>query len=100
MSLIYAESSLHSLQTPVYALYAVPTIVSAAILLATRHAGVALPKGWWELFDAEWEDVWSVCGHIMRLYRPRTVEEQTRVVRLLSKKDVRQWLEDARREPA
>ncbi|RPD66012.1 cyclin-like protein, partial [Lentinus tigrinus ALCF2SS1-6] len=41
-----------ALQTPVYALYAVPTIVSAAILLATRHLGIALPTSpdscWWE----------------------------------------------------
>ncbi|GBE82354.1 predicted protein [Sparassis crispa] len=87
-----------ALQTPVYALYAVPTILSAAILLTTRHLGISLPSSptsrWWELFDAEWEDVWSVCGYIMRLYRERSAEDQTRVMRMVSKKGVRQWLEE------
>ncbi|KAL4074637.1 cyclin-like protein [Scleroderma yunnanense] len=87
-----------ALQTPVYAIYAVPTIVSAAILLATRHLGISLPSSpqnsWWDLFDAPWEDVWIVCGHIMRLYRERTVEEQHRVMRMINKKEVRRWLEE------
>ncbi|KAJ7184249.1 cyclin-like protein [Mycena filopes] len=87
-----------ALQTPVYALYPVPMIVSAAILLTTRHLGISLPSTpphcWWELFDAAWEDVWSVCGHIMRLYRPRSEEEKMRVVGLVNKKEVRKWLEE------
>lgn len=81
-----------------YALYSVPTIVSAAILLTTRFLGIALPSKppncWWELFDADWEDVWSVCGYVMRLYRPRPEEEQNVVMGMVSKKGVRQWLED------
>ena len=85
------------LQTPVYALYPVPTIVCAAILLTTRKLGIPLPSEppnvWWGLFDAEWEDVWSVSGYIMRLYRERQLEERDRVVGLLSKKDVRKWIE-------
>lgn len=85
------------MQTPVYALYSVPTIVSAAILLSTRHLNISLPSTpptcWWELFDAEWEDLWSVCGHIMRLYHPRSEADTTRVFGLLGKKDVRKWLE-------
>ncbi|KAJ7470293.1 cyclin-like protein [Mycena latifolia] len=87
-----------ALQTPVYALYPVPTIVSAAILLTVRHLQLALPSAppncWWELFDAAWEDVWSVCGHIMRLYRPRSEEETQRAVRMVSKKEVRRWLDE------
>ncbi|KAM5539003.1 hypothetical protein V8D89_007226 [Ganoderma adspersum] len=87
-----------ALQTPVYALYAVPTIVSAAIILATRQLGIALPTSpegsWWELFDAEWEDVWSVAGYIMRLYRERTHEDHARVLNMVTKKGVRSWLED------
>lgn len=87
-----------ALQTPVYALYPVSTIVSAAILLTTRHLGIALPSKppnvWWELFDAEWEDVWSVCGYIMRLYRQRPQEHQTLLCGMVSKKGVRQWLEE------
>lgn len=88
---------LPSLQTPVYALYGISTIVSAAILLTTRFLGVPLPSKppncWWELFDADWEDIWSVCGHVMRLYRPRSVSDQSRVLGMVSKKGVRQWLE-------
>ncbi|TFK55198.1 cyclin-like protein [Heliocybe sulcata] len=87
-----------ALQTPVYALYPVPTIVSAAILLATRHLHIALPSTppncWWELFDAEWDDVWSVCGYVMRLYRTRSAEDEERVKGMLTKKDVRRWLEE------
>jgi len=86
-----------ALQTPVYALYPVPTVVSAAILLTTRQLGVSLPSSpdncWWELFDVDWEDLWSVCGHIMRLYRERTEAEQIEIMGLLSKKELRQWLE-------
>jgi hypothetical protein len=89
---------LNRLQTPVYALYAVPTVVSAAILLTTRHLGIALPSGatncWWELFDVEWEDLWSVCGYIMRLYRERTTNERVEIMGLLSKRDFRQWLDN------
>jgi len=86
-----------ALQTPVYALYAVPTVVSASILLTTRRLGISLPSSpesfWWELFDVEWEDLWSVCGYIMRLYRERTSAEQIEIMGLLSKKDLRQWLD-------
>jgi hypothetical protein len=83
-----------SLQTAVYALYPVPTIVSAAILLATRYLDVALPDKWWELFDANWEDLWSVCGWIMRLYRVRSRDDIERVEGMMSKKEVRRWLEE------
>ncbi|KAJ7090267.1 cyclin-like protein [Mycena belliarum] len=83
-----------ALQTPVYALYPVPAIVSAAILLAARHLQRVLPTGWWELFDAPWEDVWSVAGHIMRLYRVRAPEDAQRVARMVNKKEVRRWLEE------
>ncbi|KAJ4467472.1 cyclin-L1 [Lentinula edodes] len=86
-----------ALQTPVYALYQVPTIVCAAIYLSTRHLQIALPSQsphcWWELFDANWEDVWTVCGYIMRLYREHTDDEKVRVVAMISKKGVRNWLE-------
>ena len=89
---------LHRLQTPVYALFAVPTIVSAAILLTVRHLGISLPStpenSWWELFDAEWDDVWNVCGYIMRLYRDRSLEDRVRVIGLIGKKEVRRWLDE------
>ncbi|KAF9262116.1 cyclin-L1 [Marasmius fiardii PR-910] len=85
------------MQTPVFSLYQVPTIVSAAIYLSTRHLGISLPckppHCWWELFDAEWEDMWSVCGYIMRLYRERKEEDKKRVIGMISKQGVRKWLE-------
>ncbi|KAK7440194.1 hypothetical protein VKT23_017136 [Stygiomarasmius scandens] len=87
-----------ALQTPVYALYQVPTIVCASIYLTTRHLRLSLPSKppycWWELFDAEWEDLWSVCGYIMRLYRERSEEERVRVKKMVNKKEVRKWLEE------
>jgi hypothetical protein len=43
-----------------------------------------------------WEDVWSVCGYIMRLYRERSPEERMRVVSMITKKEVRRWLEETR----
>ncbi|KAG6817089.1 hypothetical protein H0H87_012857 [Tephrocybe sp. NHM501043] len=86
-----------ALQTPVYAVYQVPTIVSAAILLTVRHLNIPLPSTppncWWELFDASWEDIWSVCGYVMRLYRKRSVKDNNRVVGMVTKKGVRKWLE-------
>ncbi|KAH9981520.1 cyclin-like protein [Lactifluus volemus] len=85
-----------ALQTPVYALYAVPTVVSAAILLTTRRLDISLPSSpencWWELFDVEWEDLRSVCGYIMRLYRERTTAERVEILGILSKKEFREWL--------
>jgi len=87
-----------ALQTPVYALYQIPTIVCAAIYLTTRHLQIILPSEpphcWWELFDADWEDLWSVCGYIMRLYQERSEHERLRVVGMISKKGVRSWLEE------
>ena len=75
-----------------------PTIVSAVILLAVRHLGISLPSHppncWWELFDGTWEDVWSVCGYIMRLYRDRSPDERMRVINMITKKEVRRWLEE------
>jgi len=85
----------------VYAIYPIPVIVCAAILLVIRHLQLGIPSdptaspGWWDLFDAPFEDVWIVAGLIMRLYRPRTSSEQSRVKRLLTKKDVRRWLDES-----
>ncbi|KAG2020485.1 cyclin-L1 [Coprinopsis cinerea AmutBmut pab1-1] len=83
-----------ALQTPVYAIYQIPTIVCAAIVLSTRHLNIPLPTSppWWELFDAHWDDIWSVCGYVMRLYRPRETPNVAEA--LVTKKDVRQWLDD------
>jgi len=87
-----------ALQTPVYALYSVPTIVTAAILLTSRHLSIPLPSEppncWWVLFDADWDDIWSVAGHVMRLYREKSPEEKMRVMGLVTKREVRKWLEE------
>jgi len=81
-----------ALQTCVYALYPVPTIVCAVILLTTRQLAIPLPDSWWELFDAEWEDIWAVSGHIMRLFQPQDPAHRRHLFSLLSKHDVRQYL--------
>ncbi|KAF9482793.1 cyclin-like protein [Pholiota conissans] len=85
-------------QTPVYALFQIPTIVCAAILLTSRDLQIPLPSNpplcWWKLFDAQWEDIWSVSGHIIRLYRQRTPEECKRILGMVTKKEVRKWLEE------
>ncbi|ESK92874.1 cyclin-dependent protein kinase regulator [Moniliophthora roreri MCA 2997] len=87
-----------AMQTPVYALYQVPTIVSAAIYLTTRFLKISLPSKpphcWWELFDTEWDDLWSVCGYIMRLYRERDEKDRKRVITMITKQGVRKWLEE------
>jgi hypothetical protein len=75
-------------------------IVCASILLAIRHLQLGIPSdptispGWWDLFDAPFDDVWIVAGLIMRLYRSRSPLEHSRVAHLLSKKDVRRWLDE------
>ena len=57
------------LQTPIYAHYPPPTIACFSILLSTRLLCIPLPKDWWILFDADYDDMWVACGHITRLWR-------------------------------
>ena len=78
-----------------YALFPFPTLACASIFLSTRLHGVALPDGWHDLFDAELEDVRSVAGYVMRLYRDRGEEGKSRCVELVlgGKKTVRKFLE-------
>lgn len=92
-----SDRTLLSLQTPVYTVFNIPTIVCAAILLTIRHLNIPLPSEpptcWWELFDAVWDDVWDVAGYIMRLYRKREEKDRLAVMGLATKKDVRTWIE-------
>lgn len=85
------------LQTPVYALYPSATVAAAAVFLTCRQLQIPLPSDpvnpWWELFDSELEDIMSICGAIQRLYRPRSDREKRLVMTLVSKKEVRKWLE-------
>lgn len=89
-----------ALQTPVYAIYPIPVIVCASILLVIRHLKLEIPSSqedspsWWDLFDAPFEDVWLVANLVVRLYRPRSQSDQNRVMQLLTKKDVRRWLDE------
>jgi len=83
-----------SLQTPAFALFPLPTVVCACVHLATRHLGLPLPDEWWEVFDAEWDDLHTVAAMIMRLYVPRSVVEQAKIQRLVNKREVRRWLEE------
>lgn len=64
----------HSLQTPVYALFA-PHVLAAASIYLVMHtmkpqpAVLPLePKPWWELFDVTREELRIVCAHVLRLY--------------------------------
>jgi hypothetical protein len=57
-----------------------------------RQLAIPLPDLWWELFDADWEDIWAVSGHIMRLYRPKEPSHRRHLLSLLSKHEVRQYL--------
>jgi hypothetical protein len=90
----------YSLQTPVYALYAIPTLACASIFLATRTLQIALPSShenaWYTLFDADLEDIMSCTGYIMRLYRKRSMIDEERWMRLTvgGKKELRAWLQD------
>jgi hypothetical protein len=84
------------LQTPVYALHPVPTIVCTAILLTTRKLQLSLPESWWELFDAQWEDMESIMAQVTQLYQRHSPQDQLRVMGLLTKQDVRRWLEEHR----
>lgn len=54
---------------------------------------IPLPDRWWVLFDAEWEDVWTVCGFIMTLYHAEPCQDW-KVEAMMDKKDVRQWVEE------
>ena len=91
-------TSLHSLQTPVYAIYPFAVVATACIFLTCRQLEVPLPSDpanpWWELFDATLEDVTSISGYILRLYRPRREEDRKLTMRLVNKVAVRKWLEE------
>ncbi|WVF72763.1 hypothetical protein IAT40_007581 [Kwoniella sp. CBS 6097] len=65
------------LLTPMYAIHPPHTLACASILLATRLKRIPLPEGWSILFDAEWEDIWSCCGHVMNLWNDWQVDEPT-----------------------
>ncbi|KAG9010851.1 hypothetical protein FRB90_007582 [Tulasnella sp. 427] len=86
-----------ALQTPVYAIYPFPTIAVACIFLTCRKLQIPLPEQpshpWWSLFDADLGDITAICGYILRLYRPRSEAEKQLVMALVSKTELRKWLE-------
>ncbi|TPX63989.1 hypothetical protein SpCBS45565_g06186 [Spizellomyces sp. 'palustris'] len=59
------------LRTSIYVCYQPSTIACAVIYLAARVCKVKLPTNppWWEVFDADLEDLENVSGHILNLYR-------------------------------
>jgi len=73
------------LRTSIYICYQPPTIACSVIWLAAREAGVPLPTSpaWWEVLDADLEDIENIAGHIKSLYYkklpisdlPLTIEE-------------------------
>ncbi|RKP09450.1 cyclin-L1 [Thamnocephalis sphaerospora] len=59
-----------ALRTPVYVLYQPHVLACAAVDLATRHCRVPMPTSppWWEVFEAEADEIRAVCGWLGRLY--------------------------------
>ncbi|KAJ1920870.1 hypothetical protein IWQ60_006910 [Tieghemiomyces parasiticus] len=59
-----------ALRTPVYVCYQPPTLACAAIYLAARFAGVALPAqpAWWTVFACHEGDLVTVAGYVLSLY--------------------------------
>jgi hypothetical protein len=59
----------NSLRTPVVCIYPPSTIACAAIFLTSRVHGVRLPPFWFELFDAQGDDLENISLHILTLYK-------------------------------
>ncbi|RUS32899.1 cyclin-like protein [Jimgerdemannia flammicorona] len=79
-----------SLRTPIHVAYPPPTVACAAIWLAARDEKVRLPESpspWWELFDAELEEVRTAAAHVVRLYRRRL----DRPILPLTSAEVERW---------
>ncbi|KAM3582489.1 hypothetical protein VKS41_005135 [Umbelopsis sp. WA50703] len=60
------------LRTIVYVVYHPPVIACASIWLACRDCGIKLPTNpdaqWWDLFEADMQDIQAVASHIKSLY--------------------------------
>jgi len=56
------------LLTPLYVIHPPNTLACASILLTTRLKRIPLPRDWYILFDVTWDDIWSCCGTVMRLW--------------------------------
>nr|XP_019011439.1 cyclin-dependent protein kinase regulator [Kwoniella pini CBS 10737]OCF50220.1 cyclin-dependent protein kinase regulator [Kwoniella pini CBS 10737] len=105
------------LLTSMYVIHPPHTLACASILLATRLLRIPLPSEWYILFDAEYDDMWTCCCHVMKLYsdwgldklqgsdssgladsdeRQKGKENRWRRAWVLaqSKKAVRRWLEE------
>ncbi|OXH31594.1 cyclin-dependent protein kinase regulator [Cryptococcus neoformans] len=107
------------LLTPLYAIHPPHTVACISILLTTRLRRIPLPPKWYLLFDVSYDEVWSGCGVVMRLWndwgldRPKGViqrnkrtankEEEERKIKesrwrrawvlAQSRKTVRRWIE-------
>ena len=90
----------YRLQTPLPALFPPPTLAASAILLSTHQSSppVALPDGWWDLFDVEYDDMVCVCGWILRLYERIDSGEGRRAWKMEGKAEVRAWLAEQQPE--
>ncbi|KAJ3053389.1 hypothetical protein HK097_004396 [Rhizophlyctis rosea] len=84
-----------SCRTIVSVCYQPSVIACAVIFLAARFSEVKLPTNppWWDLFEADLEDMEIICGHILNLYQrpvrrdlPLTVDELDVNLRLRSTK--------------
>jgi hypothetical protein len=58
------------LRTPIYVIYQPHTIACAAIHMAARYQRLPMPTNppWWEVFEAEAEEIEAVCAWLAYLY--------------------------------
>ncbi|KAJ9077492.1 hypothetical protein DSO57_1016269 [Entomophthora muscae] len=61
------------LRTPIYVSFDPPTIACAVIFLAARENNIKLPSSppWYQLFEAQLDEMEVICHHILRLYTRR-----------------------------
>ncbi|KAI9034354.1 cyclin-like protein, partial [Hyaloraphidium curvatum] len=70
------------LRTPISVAYPVHTVACAAIWLAARQIGIALPTvpPWWQVFDAELEDLETISLILLDLYARRVPEDRQKII--------------------
>ncbi|WVO17750.1 hypothetical protein L204_105448 [Cryptococcus depauperatus] len=109
------------LLTPLYAIHPPHTLACISILLTTRLLHIPLPPKWYLLFDVSFDEIWTACGFVMKLWdqwgldrptdvlgqKPGTAEERIGAkdarwrrawILAQSRKAVRRWVEERKAE--